>query len=84
MSEEPPVRMIVFGCDFLIEKSKAGWEINVRKSRDAVRMKIAAKRSKRDAESFALDWAHRENVFCKRGRPSQLAKPRKERIMINE
>lgn len=79
-------RMRVHGCDFLLSRRKKGpgWNVYVRKALDGERTFLETKRSARDAESFALSWAHREQALTSRGAPSQLVKPRTPRIQLEE
>lgn len=77
------IRVRAHECDFLIRKRrKTGWSIYVRKSLDGERVLLGVRRSARDAESYAMDWAQQENVRKKDGRPSQLQVPRASRIVI--
>ncbi len=78
--------MFVYGCDFSISRSKSGpWSIYVRKDRTVERTKIGERRSSKHAESFALGWAHLEEMHRKRGEPSQLLiKRRRVRIPESE
>lgn len=81
-------RMVVHGCDFAWRASpKGGFAVFVRKvteSFEAERAFIGRKRTSKNAESFAMDWAHREAIRKKTGQPSQLRRKAIERVRVIE